>query len=93
MRMNAERFKRVLIHPEGPFKWTDCPGTVDIGPNFLNLARICSQEFADALAAHPAESERIFKRCFQNIMPEMAGAEIRDVEIKVYYPVAQQENA
>ena len=83
--MNDERFKRLICHTQSPFKWTDCPGLVDIGPNFLNLARICSREFADALAAHPDEIERVFKRCFQNIVPELAGAEITGVEIRVFH--------
>jgi hypothetical protein len=91
--MNDERFKRLICHTQSPFKWTDCPGLVDIGPNFLNLARICSQDFADALAAHPTEVERVFKRCFINVLPELAGAEIKDVEIRVYYPSTQDADA
>jgi hypothetical protein len=91
--MNVERFKRLIIHPEGPFKWVDCPGIVDIGPNFLNLARICSQEFADALAAHPSEIERVFKRCFINVLPELHGAEIKDVEIRVYHGQINEDDA
>jgi hypothetical protein len=86
MQLRIERFKRLICHTHSPFHWVDAWGMVDIGPNFLNLARICSQDFADALAANPDEVERVFKRCFQNIVPELAGAEIRDVEIKVYYP-------
>jgi hypothetical protein len=91
--MNDERFKRLVCHTQSPFKWTDCPGLVDIGPNFLNLARICSQEFADALAAHPDEIERVFKRCFQNIVPELAGAEITGVEIRVFHGETNEEDA
>ena len=91
--MNDERFKRLICHIQSPFKWTDCPGLVDIGPNFLNLARICSQEFADALAAHPDEIERVFKRCFQNIVPELAGAEITGVEVRVYHGQTQDADA
>ena len=89
MQLRIERFKRLICHTHSPFTWVDAWGMVDIGPNFLNLARICSQEFADALAQHPAEIERLFKQCFINIAPELAGAEIRDVEIKVYYPSTQ----
>ena len=84
--MNDERFKRLLCHTHSPFHWVDAWGHVDIGERTPHLTPICSQFFADTLAAHPAEIERIFKHCFINVAPELAGAEIRDVEIKVYYP-------
>ena len=89
--MSAERFRRLVCHTYSPFKWTDCPGLVDIGPKFLNLCHVLSQDFADALAAHPAEVERIFKQCFINIAPELAGLEIKDAEIKVYHGIETQD--
>jgi len=85
INMSAERFRRLICHTHSPFKWTDCPGLVDIGPKFLNLCHVLSQDFADVLSVSPDEIERIFKRCFQNIAPELAGAEITGVEIRVYH--------
>ena len=85
--MNAERLKRIVLHPNHQLQgvsWSDTPNHVGYYP-YGNLL-ICSQEFVDILGNHPLEVERIFKRCFQNILPELAGAEICDVEIKVYYP-------
>jgi hypothetical protein len=86
MRMGAERFKRVLLHPNHQLthiNWSDMPNHVE---RYNRDVNICSEEFADLLQRHPSELERLFKRCFLNILPELQGAEIRDVEIKVYYP-------
>lgn len=91
--MNVERFKRLIIHTEGPFTWVDAWGHVDVGPRWPHLAPILSQDFADILLQHPDEVERIFKRCFLNILPELHGAEIRDVEIRVFYPSTQDADA
>ena len=90
LTMNAERLKRVLFHPNHQLQgvsWSDTPNHVGYYP-YGNLL-ICSQDFARILGNHPLELERLFKRCFQNILPELAGAEIRDVEIKVYHPSTQ----
>ncbi|NBW19276.1 MAG: hypothetical protein EBR82_66005 [Caulobacteraceae bacterium] len=89
LNMSAERFKRIICHTHSPFHWVDAWGHVDVGEHTPHLTPICSQFFADALTAHPAEVERIFKQCFINIAPELAGAEIRDVEIKVYHGQTQ----
>jgi hypothetical protein len=91
--MNVERFKRLIIYPEGPFNWVDAWGHVDIGPRWPHLVSIISQDFADVLAQHPNEIERIFKRCFLNIAPELAGAEIKDVDVHVYHPSTQDADA
>jgi hypothetical protein len=91
MQLRIERFKRLLCHTHSPFHWVDAWGHVDVGERTPHLTPICSQFFADTLAQHPAEIERIFKHCFINVAPELAGAEIRDVEIKVYYPTQDAE--
>ena len=93
INMSAECFRRLVCHTYSPFKWTDCPGLVDIGPKFLNLCHVLSQDFADVLSVSPDEIERIFKRCFQGIAPELAGLEIRDVNITVYHPSTQDADA
>jgi hypothetical protein len=84
--MNAERLKHIILYPNNHIQgitWSDIPNHVERYPSYIP---VCSQEFADVLSNHSNEIERLFKRCFQNILPELAGAEIRDVEIKVYYP-------
>lgn len=89
MRMNAEQLKRILLHPNHQLThihWSDMPNHVERYNRHVN---ICSEEFADLLQRHPSEVERLFKRCFLNIIPELHGAEIKDVEIKVYYPSTQ----
>lgn len=90
MRMGAERFKRILLHPNHKLthvNWVDTPNYVE---RYNRHVKVCSEEFADLLQRHPSEVERLFKRCFLNILPELHGAEIRNVEIKVYYPVTEQ---
>ena len=84
--MNAELLKRVLMHPNHQLQgvsWSDTPNHVGYYP-YGNLL-ICSQEFVDILGNHPLEVERLFKRCFQNVLPELYGAEIKDVRIQVYH--------
>ena len=91
--MNAERLKRVLLHPNHQLthiNWVDTPNYVE---RYNRDVKVCSEEFADLLQRHPSEVERIFKRCFLNILPELHGTEIKDVEIKVYYPSTQDADA
>jgi len=84
--MNAERLKRVLLHPNHQLTHINCVDTPNHVERYNRDVKVCSEEFADLLQRHPSEVERLFKRCFLNVLPELAGAEIRDVEIKVYYP-------
>jgi hypothetical protein len=93
MRMNAERLKRVLLHPNHQLthiNWVDTPNYVE---RYNRDVKVCSEEFADLLQRHPSEVERLFKRCFLNILPELAGAEIKDVRIQVYHPSTQDTDA
>ncbi len=94
LTMNAERFKRVLMHPNHQLQgvsWSDTLNHVGYYP-YGNLL-ICSQDFARILGNHPLELERLFKRCFLNILPELAGAEITDAKITVYYGETQDADA
>jgi hypothetical protein len=89
--MNAERFKRVLLHPNHQLthiNWSDIPNHVE---RYKRDVNVCSEEFADLLQRHPSEVERLFKRCFLNILPELAGAEITGVEIRVYHATENQD--
>jgi len=90
MSLTPEQFKRLILHPHNTLgaTWTDVPESVGIG-NYTH--HVCSQEIADALEQHPLEVERIFKRCFLNIAPEIIGAEIKGVRIQVYHPSTQDD--
>ena len=90
MSMPPEQFKRLILHPHNTLgvTWTDVPESVGMGND---THHVCSQEVADALLQHPDEVERIFKRCFQNIAPELYGAEIKGVRIQVYHPSTQDD--
>ncbi len=89
--MNAERLKRVLLHPNHQLthiNWVDTPNHVE---RYNRDVNVCSEEFADLLQRHPSEVERLFKRCFLNVLPELAGAEITDVKITVYHATENQD--
>jgi hypothetical protein len=90
MSMPPEQFKRLILHPNNQLQgitWIDAHELVNIGND---VHHVCSQEIADALGNYPLEVERIYKRCFQNIAPELYGAEIKDVRIQVYRPSTQE---
>jgi hypothetical protein len=88
--MPPEQFKRLILHPNNQLQgitWIDAHELVNIGND---VHHVCSQEIADALGNYPLEVERIYKRCFQNIAPELYGAEIKGVRIQVYQPSTQE---
>ncbi len=90
MSMPPEQFKRLILHPNNTLgvTWVDAQELVVIGND---VHHVCSQEIADALEQHPLEVERIYKRCFMNITPELYYAEIKDVRIQVYHATENQE--
>ena len=89
-RMSAERFKRLILHPRNKLglHFSDFPNFVDTG---YELVGVCSNWVADALKQQPEDVERIFKHCFLNFAPELAGLEIKDAEIKVYHGTETQD--
>ncbi len=92
MSMPPEQFKRLILHPNNKLgiHWSDAIDYVDMG---FGPIHVCSNEIARVLEQHPLEVERIFKRCFLNILPELHGAEITDVKITVYHPSTQDADA
>lgn len=89
MRMGAERFKRVLLYPNHKLEYIVFSDMLNHVKRYGHYVNVCSEEFADVLQRHPSELERLFKRCFLNILPELHGAEIKDVRIQVYQPSTQ----
>jgi hypothetical protein len=90
MSLTPEQFKRLILHPNSKLagvRWSDA---IDCISNGFETFHVCSNWVSDALLQHPDEIERIFKRCFQGIAPELAGLEIRDVNITVYHPSTQE---